>query len=58
MTSDTKRPRVVLPPELDLAQLRRRLLEAVALVAALVLVALLAAGLGQVREHLARAAPG
>jgi hypothetical protein len=39
MTSDTKRPRVVL-------------------VAALVLVALLDPGLGQVREHLARAAPG
>jgi uncharacterized protein (TIRG00374 family) len=58
MGSGTTEPGVVLPAELDLAQLRRRVLEAVALLAALVLVALLAPGLGQVRHHLARAAPG
>jgi uncharacterized protein (TIRG00374 family) len=58
MSSGTRSPRVVLPAELDLAQLRRRLLEAAALVAALVLVALLAPGLGGVRDQLARAAPG
>jgi hypothetical protein len=41
MSSGTKSRRVVLPAELDPAQLRRRVLEAVALLAALVLIALL-----------------
>jgi uncharacterized protein (TIRG00374 family) len=57
-SSGTKIPRVQLPSELDPARLRRRVLEAVALLATLVLIALLAPGLGQVRDHLARAAPG
>jgi uncharacterized protein (TIRG00374 family) len=57
-SNGTRGPRVVLPAELDPAQLRRRVLQVVALLAALVLVAWLAPGLGEVRDHLARAAPG
>ena len=47
-----------LPPELGPRRLLRRMLQALALLAAIVLVALLAPGLGAVRERLGEAAPG
>jgi uncharacterized protein (TIRG00374 family) len=47
-----------LPPELAPRRLLRRLLQVVALLAVVVLVALFAPGLGEVRERLGHAAPG
>jgi uncharacterized membrane protein YbhN (UPF0104 family) len=47
-----------LPPELAPRRLLRRMLQVVALLAVIVLVALLAPGLGEVRERLGAAAPG
>jgi Lysylphosphatidylglycerol synthase TM region len=47
-----------LPPEFAPRRLLRRLLQVVALLAVIVLVALLAPGLGEVRERLGSAAPG
>jgi len=47
-----------LPDELDPKRLGRRALQVVALLAVLVLIALLAPGLGQVRHHLEHADPG
>jgi hypothetical protein len=47
-----------LPPELGPRRLLRRMLQVIALLAAIVLVALLAPGLGEVRGLLGEAAPG
>jgi uncharacterized membrane protein YbhN (UPF0104 family) len=47
-----------LPPELEPRRLRRRLLQVLALLAVIVLVALLAPGLGEVRQRLEGAAAG
>ena len=49
---------VALPAELDLRTLRRRALQVTAVLAVVVLVALLAPGLGDVRDELARMSPG
>jgi uncharacterized membrane protein YbhN (UPF0104 family) len=47
-----------LPSEFEPKRLWRRLLQVVALLAAVLLVAIVAPGLGEVREHLGEAAPG
>jgi len=52
------RPGVDLPDDVDPRRLARRALQVVALLGAFVLVAVLAPGLGEVRDRLAGAAPG